>query len=208
MDDLEEAIREAGFGSVDQALVEFKGSRSRGWPEVYPMARPFPTSLTELFRAGKLKDPMEAEEYGRSEWRQLRDSIREVGIENPLWLSVDFEKRRAYLSEGKHRSKMAEELGIEWVPVVIFRDSLGGRSGAKIPKELGLHDPGGDWMSPQDVFPGLGPSRLCGLPADAIRGLWLLDMGEDELSDENVEQVRRDLGCRGSLVSRNLPNGR
>lgn len=196
MDDLEKVLREAGFQSVDEALMEFRGSRSRGWPEAYPMARPFPTWLTELFRAWRLKDPMEAEEYGRSEWRQLRDSIREVGVENPLWLSVDFEKRRAYLSEGKHRSKMAEELGIKWVPVVVFRDRLIGRLGAKIPKELGLYDPGGDWMSPQDVFPGLGPSRICRLPAVAVRGLWFLDTVEDGLSHENVEEIRRDLGCR------------
>jgi hypothetical protein len=190
--ELHEILRGYGFGSVEEAVVELKGLAFGDWRGgEFGMAGPFPVALTELFRAGKLKHPDEAEEYGRSEWRELKHSIEESGIESALWLAVDFEKRRAYLAEGKHRSVVADELGLNEVPVVVMRGDVPPRRGAKIPKEIGLHDPGGQWMSPRAVFPGLLPARLLSLPTEVM--LALLDQIDVGFAEEDVEYIRQKL---------------
>lgn len=189
MSEINELLKGYGFGSIDEAVIELRGLAFGDWRDgEFGMAAPFPVALTELFRAGKLKNPEEAEEYGRHEWRELRHSIEESGIEDALWLEVDFKTKRAYLSEGKHRSVVASELGIEEVPVVVHRGDVPGRWGRKIPKEIGLHDPGGVLMSPRAVFPGLPPARLLALPTELMLALLnLINVGFDK---EDVEHIR------------------
>jgi hypothetical protein len=91
----------------------------------------------------KTEDVAQFREFERTPERdkekldRLREEIEREGIKVPLELRVN-KVGKAFFKEGNHRLAIAQELGIQEIPVVVvFRDEAGGRGkGLSIPGEL------------------------------------------------------------------------
>lgn len=74
-------------------------------------------------------------------WNDLKQSIEQYGINSPIILQYNPDTGEAYISEGNHRLGIAQELGIESVPVVVYRSQRGvGHGGAHIQLETPWRD--------------------------------------------------------------------
>jgi len=92
---------------------------------------------------------------GTPEYEELKKSIEEEGLKEPLMLTIGKQEGKALLDEGNHRLAIMEELGYEKVPVRVQRFQKIGKRGVKvdmIPKgeEYWPAD-----SKPSEVFPEL-----------------------------------------------------
>ena len=96
------------------------------------------------------------------EFGVMRQSISDKGITEPIWLIYNPRTQKVWIGEGNHRLKIADELGIDEVPVKVIvdekaspatrpRESLGGATAPKKPAKV-TED-----LKPSDI--GIGSGR-------------------------------------------------
>lgn len=90
-------------------------------------------------------------------WERLKASMAKHGPLAPVWLQYDPDSGHAYVGEGNHRVRIAEELGMTHLPVMLYRTRRGqGFGGAHIKlKPLGgqLNEYGYEQHVPQYIRP-------------------------------------------------------
>lgn len=78
-----------------------------------------PTKVLDAFKEFDRETPLRGEEY----YNILKEDIAKHGIRTPITLTI--QGRKHLITEGNHRLKIAKELGIETLPVIIKYGNLG-----------------------------------------------------------------------------------
>lgn len=111
-----------------------------------------PTSTVAQFRE-YLRKPGRSGSLSRKEWDKLKADIAEHGIKQPLKLMWNPKTGMAWLGEGNHRLAIAEELGLDHVPVTVVR-----RAGTDPPKGKGAL--AGQWPNEGHIPTPVAPSEI------------------------------------------------
>lgn len=139
------------------------GSRVARWQDDARISRvveEVPTAWLAQFR-----------EYDRDptteRFTTLRDSIAAEGIREPLLLEVSVLDGRAELTEGNHRLKVAEELGLPTVPVRVLTRRRLGDDGVPVEVKPGIGD-GWD-LKPSEALVRVGRRMASKVWVDCLR---------------------------------------
>lgn len=135
-------------------------------------------------------------------WDILKADIAKKGILSPIYLDYNAETGEAHVSEGNHRIKAAQELGLTSVPVIVY-PSRRRSQGGSIKLQPGQHH--GEYGKPSAYgLPVEGTKMAMAADPDFIQQ-WIEENGphlyhgvsnRDGLSDEEfarvVERIRRE----------------